>query len=155
MSRTLSISNRKGGTGKTTTTVNVSAALAYRGHRVLVIDADPQAHTTLSFGLSSNGRDLYSYLVDQKSPQEVITDTGINGLKVIPSTRKLTEYERLFSKNIDAKSHLKGRLEDFEQEFDYILFDTAPTLSLMTVSALIASDEVYIPMQTRYSFYWH
>ena len=152
MKRIISISNRKGGSGKTTTAVNISAALAHKGKRVLVVDADPQAHTTLSFGISKGQieGDLYSVLMGQKSAEEVMVNTYLDKLNVIPSTRRLMEYERKYSSIREARMHLAECFSSINGQFDYTIFDTPPTLSLMTVSALIASDEVYIPMQAHF-----
>lgn len=152
MKRIVSISNRKGGCGKTTTTVNVAAALAHKGKKVCVIDADPQAHTTRSFGITPKdiNLDLYSVLVDHKDPEEVMVDTYLDKLKVIPATRRLTTFERKYAGLKDARTLLTENIGNLNGGFDYIVFDTPPTLSLMTVSVLIASNEVFIPMQTHF-----
>lgn len=152
MARIIAISNRKGGSGKTTSTVNVSAALAHKGKDVLVIDADPQAHTTKSFGIMPKDihLDLYSCLVERRDVEEAIKGTYLKTLKVIPATRRLTLYERNFSREKQARIRLSDCLSSNNREFDYIIFDTPPTLSLLTVSALIASNEVLIPMQTHF-----
>ena len=152
MRRIISISNRKGGSGKTTTAVNLSAALAHKGNKVLLIDADPQAHATLSFGIKSENihLDLYSLLVNRKAPEEVIMGTYLDTLKVIPAARRLTAYERDYSRLKEARSWLSERIMEINGKFDYIILDTPPTLSLLSISALIASDEVFIPMQTHF-----
>ncbi len=152
MARIISISNRKGGSGKTTTAVNISAALAHKGKRVLVVDTDPQAHTTLSFGIRRKDikRDLYSVLVDESGFEESILTTYLDGLSVIPSTRKLMDYERKYSGVKEARTRLGELVGNMNGQFDYVIFDTPPTLSLMTVSALIASTEVLIPMQAHF-----
>lgn len=152
MTRIISISNRKGGSGKTTTAVNVSAALAHRGKSVLIIDADPQAHTTLSFGIRQRDvhEDLYSVLAEGKCPQEVMAHTYVERLKIIPATRRLHDYERSYARNKDSRLILSKQLAGLNGDFDYLVIDTPPTLSLLTVSSLIASEEVYIPMQTHF-----
>ena len=152
MKRVISISNRKGGSGKTTTAVNISAALAHQGKRVLVIDTDPQAHTTLCFGVAVKNLkgDLYSLLVNQKKPQELIVNTYLKSLKLIPASRRLTMYERNFIQHKEARLRLAEGLALLNGEYDYIIIDTPPTMSLMTVSALIASDKVIIPTQTHF-----
>ena len=152
MKRILSVSNRKGGSGKTTTTVNIAAALAHQGKEVLVVDADPQAHTSLSLGIKPKdvSLDLYSLLVDKREPEEVMADTYLKQLKVIPASRRLTIYERTFSATKEARHSLCERLQDLNGRFDYVIFDTPPTLSLLTISALIASEEVYVPMQAHF-----
>ena len=152
MGRIISVSNRKGGSGKTTTSVNVSAALARNGNKVLLIDADPQAHTTLSFGMTSKdiNMDLYSLLMDRKKTEQVITGTYLNTLKLIPATRRLTAFERDYSGLKEARVWFAGRIAEVTDKFDYIIIDTPPTLSLLSISALIASGEVLIPMQTHF-----
>ena len=152
MSRIISISNRKGGSGKTTTAVNVSAALAHRGKSVLVIDADPQSHTTLSLGIRPRNveEDLYSMLAKDMPPQRAMTDTYIQRMKIIPATRRLYDFERAYSSKADARLALSKKLAGLNGDFDYIIIDTPPTLSLLTVSSLIASREVYVPMQTHF-----
>ena len=149
---TISISNRKGGSGKTTTSVNVSAALAHQGYTVLLIDADPQAHTTLSFGISLNSTqsDLHSVLVGQIKPERVMMETYLKRLKVIPASRRLTAYEKDNAGNREVRTRLAEAIKNINGAFDYIVIDTPPTLSLLTVSALIASTEVLIPMQTHF-----
>ncbi len=152
MQRILSISNRKGGSGKTTTAVNISAALAHMGNNVLLIDTDPQAHATLSLGIKSRekGKDLYTLLTNGKQLGEIIHDTYLKTLKIIPASRKLTAFERDFSKMKEARLLLANTVERISSEFEYIIFDTPPTLTLMNISALIASNEVFIPMQTHF-----
>jgi len=150
MARILAISNRKGGSGKTTTTVNVAAALALKGANVLVIDADPQAHTTLSFGCRPNGADLYSILAEGATPREVMYDTAIKGLRILPASRRLINFERKMSDRQEGRLKLKQGLSGLNGDHDYVIIDTPPTVSLLMVSALIASTEVYVPLQAHF-----
>ena len=152
MKRIIAVSNRKGGSGKTTTAVNLSAALALRKHKVLIIDTDPQAHTTLSFGFTHGDYryDLSSVLTEGKKPEEAMIDTAIETLKLIPSGKRLTVYESKYSRIKEARLWLAESLKGMNGDFDYIIIDTPPTLSLMTVSALAASNEVVVPMQTHF-----
>ena len=150
--RILTISNRKGGSGKTTTVVNVAAALAHKGYKVLIVDTDPQAHTSLSFGITpkSISADLYSVLVEGKKPEEVMVGTYLDKLMIIPATRRLSTYERNYSKVEEARTCLAERISTINGHFDFIILDTPPTMSLLNVAALIASNEVFIPMQTHF-----
>ncbi len=152
MKRIISLCNRKGGSGKTTSAVNISAALAHRGKEVLVIDADPQAHTTLSFGITPSDikADLVSVLAEKKDLKEVMVETYLENLKVVPASRRLTFYERNYARTEEARSALSQRLGEMNGQFDYVIFDTAPTLGLLTIAALIASGEVLVPMQTHF-----
>ncbi len=152
MARIIAFSNCKGGTGKTTTTVNVSAALAHRGTRVLVVDSDPQGHATLSLGIQASRvkKDLYSFLLADEGPLDAILETYLNRLKIIPATKKLAIFEKRYSGIKEARTYLSERLAGVAKMFDYIIIDTPPTLSLLTFSALIACDEVIIPVQAHF-----
>ncbi len=152
MTRIIAISNRKGGTGKTTTSVNLSAALAHHGARVLLIDADPQGHSTISLGITSkkNYPDLTSLLVEKKQPKEIMIKTYLDNLKIIPAGGRLLDYERGYTHEKKARTFLAEQLRSLNGSFEYIILDTPPTLSLMMISSLIASTEVIIPMQTHF-----
>ena len=150
--RIIAFSNRKGGSGKTTTTVNVAAALAHRGKKVLIVDTDPQAHATLSFGINgiSNEKNLYKLLESDVKVDEMIVDTYLENLKIIPAHRLLMTYEQKYARTKGAAARLASELTTIRENFDFIIFDTPPTLGLMTLGALIASTELYVPMQTHY-----
>jgi chromosome partitioning protein len=150
--RVIAFSNRKGGSGKTTTAVNVSAALAHMGKRVLVVDADPQAHATLSLGLSRSviKDDLYSFIANGKDTDGALAKTYLQEMRIIPASRRLTDFERRYSNNKEVRVLLARRLAKYLGKFDYICFDCAPTLSLLTISALIAANEVIVPMQAHF-----
>ena len=152
MNRTITISNRKGGSGKTTSAVNIAAALAHRGHTVLLVDTDPQAHATLSLGVTrGNGRDgLLGVLMGTCEPQAAPADTYLSNLKVLPGSRMLADYEREYARDRQKRMVLAERLRDLGNSFEYVVFDTPPTISLLTVASLIASREVYAPMQTHF-----
>ena len=152
MKRILAISNRKGGSGKTTSAVNISAALAHKGRKVLVVDVDPQGHTTLSFGIDRTAikNDLYTALVDECVLEDVAVKTYKDNLDVVPSTKRLLTFESAFSKDKDSRKMLSSKISQLNGQYDYVIFDTPPTISLMTVSALLASKEVYVPMQAHF-----
>jgi len=152
VSRIIAFSNRKGGSAKTTTTVNIAAALAEMGHTVLVIDADAQAHTTISLGYppKSISKDLYSLLVENEPITDILYGTYLKNLMLIPASMKLTEFERHYSHKEEARKLLSERIKGVKDRYDFILIDTPPTFSLLTVSVLIASSEVVIPVQTHF-----
>ncbi len=150
MGRILAISNRKGGSGKTTTTVNVAAALGLKGSKVLVIDADPQAHATLSFGCREHHTDLYSVLADGADARKAMWETSIPGLKIIPGSRRLLKFESMMSGHPEARLRLSNTLKGLRGEYDYVIIDTPPTVSLLMLSALIASNQVFVPLQAHF-----
>ena len=152
MKRILAFCNRKGGTGKTTTAVNVSSALAHMGRKVLLVDLDPQSHVGLSFGIlpANVEEDASAWMLRRKEIDDVALDTYLDNLKIIPATRRLLKFERDFIKRADARTLLSRRVKELNGRFDYVVFDTSPTISLLTLSALIACVEVYVPMQTHF-----
>ena len=152
MSKVLAICNRKGGSGKTTTAVNLSAALAHLGRSVLLVDADSQSHSSLSFGYSENtGRpDLATLLLGQNGLQEVLGDTYLSRLKIIPASKRLFVYERERANDRTQLTKLAAELRSANGSFDYVVIDTSPILGHLTVSALPAADEVIVPTQMHY-----
>lgn len=152
MSRVISICNRKGGCGKTTSSVSLATALAIKGYKVLLLDTDPQAHTSLSFGARKyNGDDnLFSVLIDGKNISDMKTNTYLKNLHILTGSKKLSDFEKMYGKNKDYLTVLSEKLNPIQGEYDFILLDTPPTLGMLTVSSLIASTEVYVPMLTHY-----
>lgn len=152
MSRRLVFTNRKGGCGKTTTSVNVAAALAHMGSRVLVIDTDPQAHATMSLGVSQADLtgDLSHVLEGRYAPDAVLHETYVPRLQVLPASRRLADFERRYANSSDARFWLRDHLSGALEAVDYVVFDTPPTTQLLTLSALIAGTEAFIPMQAHF-----
>jgi len=152
MSRRLIFTNRKGGCGKTTTSVNVAAALAHMGFRVLVIDTDPQAHATMSLGVSlgSISSDLSHVLEGRIAAAKVLQTTYIPRLRILPSSRRLADFERRYANSKEARFWMRDHLGLVMKDADYVVFDTPPTTQLLTVGALIAGSEAYVPMQAHF-----
>jgi len=152
MATILSLANQKGGVGKTTTAINLSAALAKAGKRVLLVDADPQANASSGLGVEIRELDktIYECLVNQIDPHEAIIKTSVDKLHIIPSHIDLVgaEIEML---NLEEREHLLEKvLGKVKGEYDYILIDCSPSLGLITVNALTASDAVVIPVQCEF-----
>ena len=148
----IAIANQKGGVGKTTTAINLAAAFARRGQKVLLLDLDPQANSSISF-LDPQTIDFSAYelLMDgMESIDRAIYRTPLQGLDIIPSRINLAKLESKLVGDFDAPFRLKDRLEALHILYDVIVIDTPPTLGLITVNALVAASHVLIPIQSSY-----
>jgi len=152
MAKVITITNQKGGVGKTTTTVNLSAYLANEGKRVLLVDLDPQGNSTSSLGVEKSEltRSLYDVLVNEVHPQDVLKETKYKGLHIIPSTQVLAAAEVELVSELAREYKLKQALEKVADRYDYIILDSPPSLGILTVNGLTASDKVLIPVQAEY-----
>ena len=148
--RIISILNQKGGVGKTTTTVNLAAALAACGNKVLVIDLDPQTHLGLHFGVESDSASVYDLLMeDDVSVQDALLFAREN-IDLVTSEVDLAAAESELASKTDRHDLLSRKLEPIADAYEYILIDCPPSLGLLTISALAASKELIVPMQTHF-----
>jgi chromosome partitioning protein len=151
--RTVAICNQKGGVGKTTTTINLGAALAEQGRKVLLVDFDPQGALSVGLGISPHDIDatVYNLLMDSDvNPHDVLCETGVDGLDLLPSNIDLSGAEVQLVHEVGREYVLGGVLKPLVSEYDVIMIDCQPSLGLLTVNALAAADGVVIPLECEY-----
>ncbi|MDU1323020.1 MAG: AAA family ATPase [Clostridium botulinum] len=152
--KVISIFNQKGGVGKTTTSINLCSCLAMNGYKILNIDIDPQGNTTSGMGLDKNSLELSVYDVltsDEISIREVIKQSElISNFYILPSTMSLAGAEIELINKLDRERILLEKLKEIENDFDYVFIDCPPSLGLLTINALAASDSVLIPIQCEF-----
>ena len=151
MAKIIAIVNQKGGVGKTTTTVNLSAALAKKGKKVLLIDEDPQGNATSGVGVNKNQeKSVYDVIINETDIEETIIQTKVKKLYICPSNINLAGAEVELVSMIARESRLKDKLQAIKEEYDYIIIDCPPSLGLLTVNALTAANSIIIPIQCEY-----
>ncbi len=152
MSRVISVANQKGGVGKTTTTVNLGACLAYLGKRVLLIDTDAQGNATSGLGVKKSDvqNDIYDILVNEYPIKDTILPTSRENLSIVPATIQLAGAEIELTSMMARESRLKLAIDEVKADYDYILIDCPPSLGHLTINAFTASDSILIPVQSEY-----
>jgi len=150
--RIIAVVNQKGGVGKSTTTVNLGASLAVMGHRVLLIDMDPQGNTTSGLGIDKRAieDDIYAVLLADVTVAGATLATGVDGLSLVPATINLAGAEIELVSALSRETRLRRALDDVRHAYDYIFIDCPPSLGLLTLNALTAATEVLIPVQAEY-----
>lgn len=152
MGTIISIANQKGGVGKTTTSVNLGAGLAYLGKKVLLVDIDAQGNATTGVGIDKAAIEkcVYNVLVEDEDIRTIIQPTAVKDLDILPATIQLAGAEIELVPTISREIRLKRALQPVRDEYDYIIIDCPPSLGLLTINALTASDSVIIPVQCEY-----
>ena len=152
MAKVIAICNQKGGTGKTTTAINLSTYLSLQGNRVLLIDLDPQGNTTSGLGTDRDKikGTIYDVLINSIDVTSLVVDSYVDKLQIVPADINLIGVEFELANDIERERKLLQVIEPIRQNYDYILIDAPPTLGLLTLNALVAGDSVIIPVQCEY-----
>lgn len=152
MARIISVANQKGGVGKTTTTVNLGACLAYYGKKILLVDIDAQGNATSGLGVRKADveKDIYDILVNETPVAEVVLETSRENLWIVPATIQLAGAEIELTTQMARETRLKQALAKVSDDYDYILIDCPPSLGHLTINAFTASDSILIPVQCEY-----
>ena len=148
----ISIVNQKGGVGKTTTAINLGTALAAIDKKILLIDLDPQGNLSTGIGVTEKQRKIsvYDLIIQDSSIHQTIQETRIPNLKIIPSNINLSGIEFELATDEDRTNKLNNKINDLKEEYDFVLIDCPPSLGILTVNSLVASDSVLVPLQCEF-----
>ncbi|MFA6309139.1 MAG: AAA family ATPase [Clostridia bacterium] len=152
MAKVIAIANQKGGVGKTTTAVNLSACLAYKGKKVIIIDIDPQGNTTSGFGIDKTRIEYSSYdvVINEIKLERALVSTVVENLRLCPSNMQLAGAEVELVSAISRETRLKEAIAEVKDRYDFILIDCPPSLGLLTLNSLAAADTILVPIQCEY-----
>lgn len=152
MSKVIAVTNQKGGVGKTTTSVNLAACLAYKGKKVLVVDCDPQGNTTSGFGIDKASVELsvYDCLVNSDNAEKAVMRTKYGNLSLIPSSSELSAAEIELASEENREYILAEALNKIKDNYDFVIIDSPPALGMLSINIMTASDSVLIPIQCEY-----
>jgi chromosome partitioning protein len=152
LAKVIAIANQKGGVGKTTTAVNLSSCLAFKGKKVLIIDIDPQGNTTSGLGIDKKNinKSIYDVLINDVPVKETFINTPVENLVLCPSNIQLAGAEVELVSVISRENRMKAAIAGIKKEFDFILIDCPPSLGLLTVNSLTAADTILVPIQCEY-----
>ena len=152
MGKAIAIFNQKGGVGKTTTNVNLSASIGQMGKKVLVLDMDPQGNTTSGFGVDKDATEntIYEVIIDGLDIRKAIIETEFENIHLIAAASELSGAEIELANQKDREYKLRNSIEKIKDEYDYIFIDCPPSLGMLTINSLTAVDSVLIPIQCEY-----
>lgn len=152
MSKTIAVCNQKGGTGKTTTTINLASALAVLGKKILIVDMDPQGNASSGVGVNKNEikESLYDVLIHRIAIIQGLIKTGVNNLDIVPCNINLTGAEIELVGVLSRETRLKKAIETIKDKYDFIFIDSPPSLGLLTLNALVAADSILVPIQCEF-----
>jgi len=152
MAKVIAIANQKGGVGKTTTAVNLSSCLSFKGKKVVIIDVDPQGNTTSGLGIDKKTieKSIYDVIINDVSIENALMKTVVDNLYICPSNIQLVGAEVELVSVISRETRMKIALEEIRDQYDFILIDCPPSLGLLTLNALTASDTILVPIQCEY-----
>ena len=152
MGKIIAVTNQKGGVGKTTSSVNISAALAYLGYKVLLVDIDSQANASTGVGVYKGvvKKTIFDLIVDDLDPKDTILATSEKNLYLIPSSQELSGIDALIMAEKRREFKLKEKLDKIKNDYDFIIIDCPPSLGLLTINALTSADSTLIPVQCEY-----
>jgi chromosome partitioning protein len=152
LAKVIAIANQKGGVGKTTTAVNLSSCLATKGKKVVIIDVDPQGNTTSGLGIDKHNiqKSIYEVLINDEKIENTLLKTPVENLMICPSNIQLVGAEVELVSVISRETRMKAAIDEIKNKYDFILIDCPPSLGLLTLNALTASDKILVPIQCEY-----